>query len=289
MISLKRIVIVSIAVITAAISQANAALFIAAHPDDVAYLMNKNAQSDVASKYPTVFVLLTAGDASNGTGLGGNTKKIPYYRARLKANEFYVHFWQGMNPDVWAPLSTHSIDVIAGKYVEAVHMGNVVMYNLNLPDNGSLMQLWTGQISSVTSISPVNTYTLAQVKAVIREIIRINNPATAMINLNMPDPDPDWNPGDHIDHLATGAIVNAAVTEAAAYRCVNRLFYRGYVIGSYAQNYTADELSTHVATIGALDSSLVDNGNKGTWDAFHNSFLGKIYFRGILGSGNCAF
>jgi LmbE family N-acetylglucosaminyl deacetylase len=289
MISLKRIVIVSIAVITATISQANAALFIAAHPDDVAYLMNKNAQSDVASNYPTVFVVLTAGDASNGTGLGGNTKKIPYYRARLRANEFYVHFWQGLNPNIWAPVPQHSVDVVAGKYVEAVHMGNVVMYNLNLPDNGSLMQLWTGQIQSVASISPVNTYTLAQVKDVIREIIRINNPATAMINLNIPDPDTSWNPGDHPDHLATGAIVNAAVTEAAPYRCVNRLFYRGYVIGSYSQNYTPDELSTHAATIGALDSSLVDNGNKSTWDAFHNNFLGKIYFRGILGVGNCAF
>jgi LmbE family N-acetylglucosaminyl deacetylase len=289
MISLKRIVIASITVITAEFGPANAALFITAHPDDVAYLMNRNAQVDVKSNYPTVFVVLTAGDASNGTGLGGNTKKIPYYRARLKANEIYVHFWQGLNPNVWAPVQQHSVDVISGKYVETVHMGNVVMYNLNLPDNGTLMQLSTGKISSVTSISPVNTYTLAQVKDVIREIISLNNRATPMINLNTQDPDTSWNPGDHPDHVATGAIVNAAVTEVPAYRCVNRLFYRGYVIGGFTQSYTQEELNIHTATIGALDSSLVDNGNKSTWDAFHNSFLGKMDFRGILGSGNCAF
>jgi LmbE family N-acetylglucosaminyl deacetylase len=168
-------------------------------------------------------------------------------------------------------------------------MGNVVMYFLNLPDNGTLIQLSNGQIPSVTSISPVNTYTLAQLKNVIREIIRINNRATAMINLNTQDPDPNWNPGDHTDHLATGAIVNAAVTEVFEFRCVNRLFYRGYVIGAFAQNYTQEEVEVHTATIGALDATLIANGNRSTWDAFHNNFIGKMDFRGILGVGNCAF
>jgi LmbE family N-acetylglucosaminyl deacetylase len=289
MISLKNIVIVSIAWIAAAWCPANAALFITAHPDDVAYLMNKNAQNDVRNNYPTVFVLLTAGDAANGTGLAGNTNNTPYYRARLKAYELYVQFWRGLNPSLAVAIPRHSVVVISGKYVESVQMGNVVMYFLNLPDNGTLSQLAAGSIASVTSISPVNKYTLAEVKAVIREIIRINNHATAMINLNTQDPDSAWNPGDHPDHLATGAIVNAAVSEVPAYNCLNLLFYRGYVISGYAPTYDPDELSVHLATIGALNAGLVANGNKSTWDAFHNNFAGKMDFRGVLGSGNCAF
>jgi LmbE family N-acetylglucosaminyl deacetylase len=289
MISLKKIVIASIAWIAAAWFPANAALFITAHPDDVAYLMNKNAQNDVRNNYPTVFVLLTAGDASNGTGLAGNTNNTPYYRARLKAYELYVQFWRGLNPSLPVAIPRHSVEVISGKYVESVQMGNVVMYFLNLPDNGTLSQLASGSIASVTSISPVNKYTLAEVKSVIREIIRINNRATPMINLNTQDPDSAWNPADHPDHLATGAIVKAAVAEVAAYNCLNLLFYRGYVVGGYMPTYTEDELGVHMATIGALNAGLLANGNKSTWDAFHNNFAGKMDFRGILGSGNCAF
>jgi LmbE family N-acetylglucosaminyl deacetylase len=289
MISLKKIVIASIAWIVAAWFPANAALFITAHPDDVAYLMNKNAQNDVRNNYPTVFVLITAGDASNGTGLAGNTNNTPYYRARLKAYELYVQFWRGLNPSLPVAIPRHSVEVISGKYVESVQMGNVVMYFLNLPDNGTLSQLASGSIASVTSISPVNKYTLAEVKAVIREIIRINNRATPMINLNTQDPDSAWNPGDHPDHLATGAIVKAAVGEVPAYSCLNLLFYRGYVVGGYTPTYTADELSVHMATIGVLNAGLLENGNKSTWDAFHNNFAGKMDFRGVLGSGNCAF
>jgi LmbE family N-acetylglucosaminyl deacetylase len=289
MISLKSVIINCLFTLMIGIGNAKAALFITAHPDDVAYLMNRNAQIDVRGNYPTVFVCVTAGDASNGAGLGGNTRNTAYYRARLRAYEYYVHFWQGIDSGIWAPAAARGTQTIAGKSVETVKMGNVVMYFLNLPDNGSLIQLSAGTISSVTSISPVNIYTLPQLKDVIREIIRINNRSTPTINLNTQDPDTDWNPGDHTDHVATGRIVDAAVTESAPFRCVNRLFYRGYVISAFRPVYSQDEIDVHTATIGALDAALVDNGNRSTWDAFHNGFIGKMDFRGILGSGYCAF
>jgi LmbE family N-acetylglucosaminyl deacetylase len=268
---------------------ADAALFIAAHPDDIEYLMNRNAQIDVKSKYPTVLVLMTAGDALSGTEPAGNTKNIPYYRARLNAHERAVRFWQGLDSEVAAPLPTYSTEVIEGKSIETVTMGNVVLYNLNLPDNGTLLQLSHGEIPSVISISPVNTYTLEQLKAVIRGIIRINNPETPIINLNTQDPDPDWSPEDHPDHRATGEIVSAAVTEVPEFNCINQIFYKGYAVGGYAPTYSPDELEIHVATIGALNAGLIDNGNKSTWDSFHNNFFGKIDYRVTMGSENCAF
>jgi LmbE family N-acetylglucosaminyl deacetylase len=270
-------------------SLADAALYIAAHPDDIEYLMARDAQSDVRSNNPTVFVLLTAGDAANGAEPAGNTKDVPYYRARLKAHELSVRFWQGLDPNSAAPLPTYSTELIKGQSVETVTMGNVVLYNLNLPDNGTLRQLSEGTIPSVTSISPINTYTLAQVKDVIREIIRINNPAMATVNVHTSDPDPAWNSGDHPDHLATGAIVSAAITEDAAYRCVNRFFYMGYSVGGHAQSYSQDELDIQVATIGVLNGGLIDNGNKSTWDQFHNGFFGKMNNRRIMSRGSCSF
>jgi LmbE family N-acetylglucosaminyl deacetylase len=290
MISLKNLASTILFPIAFSIPAAHAALFIAAHPDDIALMMHKNAETDIADGYHTVLVLTTAGDAANGaSGLAGNTMKIPYYRARLNSYENYVHFWQGLDPDVRPPVAQHTTDVILGKRIETVHMGNVVMYNLNLPDNGSLLPLATGKIGSVTSISPVNSYTLAQLKDVIREIIRINFPATPSVNLNTQDPDRAWNPGDHPDHLATGIIVDGAVRQSAAYSCVNLLFYRGYVIGGYAQTYTPEEITMQTATIGAMNAGLIANGNDSTWDDFHNNFIGKMDLRGIMGSSYCNF
>jgi LmbE family N-acetylglucosaminyl deacetylase len=286
----KPAMVASVLCLSAALAgTADAALFIAAHPDDIEYLMNRNAQIDVKSKYPTVLVLTTAGDAFSGTQPAGNTKNMPYYRARLNAHERAVRFWQGLDPDVPAPLPAYSTEVIEGKRIETVTMGNVVLYNLNLPDNGTLLQLSHGEIPSVISISPVNTYTLKQLKDVIRAIIRINNPDTPMINVNTQEPDPAWSPDDHPDHRATGEIVLAALAEVREFHCVNQIFYKGYSVGGYAPTYSPDELDIHVATIGALNAGLIDNGNKSTWDAFHNQFFGKIDYRVIMGSEDCAF
>lgn len=276
--------------LTAAFSgTAGATVFFAAHPDDVAYLMNKTAQLAVRFEDHPVIVLITAGDAANGTGTAGNTKSIPYYRARLKAHEMYVHFWQGLNSDVDAPLPMYSIQTILGKRVETVRMGKAVLYNLNLPDNGTLSLLNQKRISSVASLSPVNTYTLADLKSVIREIIRINNTSTTLVEVHTHDPDTGWNPGDHVEHVVTGAIVDAALTEVYAYSCVNRVFYKGYIVGGYPVTYSEDELDIHIATIGVLNAGLIENGNRSTWNGFHNNFFGKMDIRRIYGRGYCAF
>jgi hypothetical protein len=70
---------------------------------------------------------------------------------------------------------------------------------------------------------------------------------------------------------------------------VNLLFYRGYVIGGYAQTYTPEEITMQTATIGAMNAGLIANGNDSTWDDFHNNFIGKMDLRGIMGSSYCNF
>jgi LmbE family N-acetylglucosaminyl deacetylase len=290
MISLKQLAGTIVFASAAFCSTSHAAVFIAAHPDDIALMMNKNAANDVANGYHTVFVLTTAGDAGNGAlGQAGNTLKLPYYRARIRSYEAYVHFWQGLNPNVRAPVPRYTTDVILGKRIEAVHMGNVDMYHLNLPDNQTLLPLATGKSTTVTSLSPVNSYTLAELTEVIREIIRINFKGEPTINLNTQDPDTAWNPGDHPDHQATGLIANMAVRKSAAFQCVNLLFYRGYAVENYPQTYSPDEIVLHTATLGVLNSGLIANGNASTWDDFHNNFIGKMDFRGMMGAGYCAF
>lgn len=268
---------------------ASGAVFVAAHPDDIAYLMNRNAQLAVRNDDHVVYLLVTAGDASNRGGIADNTKNIPYYRARLRAHEMYVHFWQGLDSEVSAPLPVYSVQTIKGKKVETVRMGNAVLYNLNLPDDGTLARLGNRQIASVTSISPINTYTLTDLKNVIREIIRINNLNKPIIEVHTHEPDTGWNPEDHTDHVATGTITNAALSEISAYNCISRGFYKGYIVALYPVTYTEDELQIQIATIGVLNAGLIENGNKSTWNGFHNNFFGKMDVRWVAGRGTCAF
>lgn len=267
-----------------------AAVFFAAHPDDVEYMMARNALIDVSSNYPTVFVLLTAGDAGYGASIGPNVAQTPYYRARLSAHESAIRFWQGLNPQVHAPPPVDSYESFGSFSVEKVIMGNVTLYNLNLPDSEPrLYQLYSGAVGQLTDVEGRNTYTLAALKEVLRQIIERNNRNTPNIVINLPDPDD--NPEDHVDHLATGLVVRQAVNESPAHQCLYRAYYKGYVIRTLPDAMTAHEKTIHIATIGAMNSGLLDKGNLATWDAFHNSFFGKQSFRSEAGgsAGSCNF
>lgn len=288
------------------VATANSAVYIAAHPDDVEYLMNKSASTDVSLRAPTVIVLLTAGDATYKGGIGTNIKGVPYYRARLKAHELTVRYWQGLpsawggpaNPTVPTPTyTTESFDTniaVAGatpiKVVEKVIMGNVVLYNMNLPDT-SLLGLARGTYGFQDSISPVNRYGPDDIKYVLREIIRRNNVGVASVAVNFQDPGADLNPNDHGDHIGAGELVTAALNANTNFNCVSRLQYQGYDLTSNSASLvmTPDQLNVHIGTAGAINSGLVDNGNPSTWDTFHNAFFGRQYWRAGPGGGTCHF
>lgn len=276
----------------AAVGAAHASIFIAAHPDDVQHLMGRNAANDVINGYPTVIVLLTAGDAGKGAAIAENRKAIPYYRARLNAHEATIQFWQSFTPGASpaakaynaVPGVVRSTEVLASQNVEKISMGNVTLYNFNLPD-GRLSDLEQYRVGSLASVTGSSTFTLAALRQALRDIIKRTHAGVPTINANYQDYD---SAGDHPDHAATGRIVYWALNDPQfpGYTCIYQNLYQGYNAGNYGDTMNAYDRTLHAATLGVLNGALVANGNASTWDAFHINFIGKMVFRQV-GGGVC--
>lgn len=311
-----------------------AAIFFAAHPDDVTLFMGQNAYRDIRGGHSTVVVILTAGDSGNAAlpnarGTEGNfdhnQQGKPYYLVRHDAHNAALAYWVS----AWAPpppfrtAERFSEDIPA---VEKVLIGNVIVYNLNLPD-GRLSQLLPGgQYSRQQDIAGRNTYTPATLRETLREIITRNNAGRRTVIINLPEydlnfsemgyneqivPDESGNLlkrarmdliyNDHPDHTAVGKFVISAVDEHPATRCVYRAVYMGYAIQALPEVMTPfEKYNQEIAVFHRMNGVLIHQGNVirqhfASWplaghdDAFHRAFLGKQKWRDGGGGGTCAF
>jgi LmbE family N-acetylglucosaminyl deacetylase len=297
-----------------------AAVFFAAHQDDAVLLMGRNVQLDIKGNYPTVIVVLTAGDAGNGSehaspiGLRNrqyNQQGNPYYRVRHNAHEAALATWM---PAAHSRLAQRSTEYFGPGVaaVEKVKIGNVLLYNLNLPD-GMLDAFYAGKFPVLYDVTGNNGYTPASLRRTLRQIIRRNNVFTPTIVINLPEHTPEYSEpgynenrltatyGDHADHTATGRFVRDAVDTVPAYACLYKAIYMGYAIGALPDTMNAAEKQSQAAAFAALDKVLKEQGNitydygsrlehLGSSDPFHAGFIGKQQWRSqTAGSGNCAF
>lgn len=305
------------------------AVFVVAHPDDHILLMGPNMINDIASGYPTVVVIVTAGDAGNGI-----TDKTPateasrqynafgnqYYRVRLHSHmsalDKWVPGWTGVGRQ-WAE-STENFGTMNPR-VEKWALGNVVLYHLNLPDasTGSqtyLQSLWTpGTV--VRDIQGINQYTLPSLKSTIQQIISRNNRSTPNVVVNRHYELYNAQHEDHPDHTATGLLVKE-ILDVAPYSCVWQAIYRGYQMGSWPAN--SNLLESQRSGYELAHTILAQHGNVtpydpqhpvqnpawmqatpvpgttdrqyGAMDGFHTGFYGKSYSDGAkVSPANCAF
>ena len=298
---------------------ARAAVYFAAHQDDVVLMMGRSAQSDIRSNIPTVIVTLTAGDAGNGragltlAGIAGryyNQMGNPYFRVRHNAQEAAVAMWV---PPTHARIVQRSTEYFGPDIpaVEKARIGNVTLYNLNLPD-AWLQRFHAGAIAVLPDVAGINRYTPALLRETLRQIVRRNhrNQPTVVVNLPEHTPvhsEPGYNDNgqvamypDHIDHTATGRLVREALAEQSAYACAWQVVYMGYASRTMPDTMTALEKLAQIQSFTALDTVLRNQGNVsfffdlravrlGTMDAFHMSFYGKQRWRNGGGGGACKF
>lgn len=282
---------------------ARAAVYFAAHQDDIVLLMGRHAQLDIQANRPTVLVVLTAGDAGNGNapvalaGLGGryyNQMGNPYYRVRHDAHEAAIASWV---PALHVRIAQRSVDYFgpAMSAVEKVRLGNVVIYNLNLPD-GNLGRLLAG--APLRDVTGANRYTLATLHEALRQIVERHSQDSAAPVVHMPEHTPAFSmPGyndlgqvarfaDHPDHTATGRLVQAALATHATLSCVRRVVYMGYAVALLPDVMSSAEKASQAGAYAALNAVLKNQGNVvfdatsrtmilGSMDAFHTSFYGK--------------
>lgn len=277
---------------------ATAAVYFAAHPDDVTLFMGQNAYRDIRGGHPTVVVILTAGDAGNAAlpnvrGIEGNfdhnQQGKPYYRVRHDAHNAALAYWVShwASPQAAKTVEWFSADI---PEVEKVLIRNVTVYNLNLPD-GKLAQLLPGgSAAELTDVNQRNRYTAASLRQTLRQIIVRNNAGRTTVVINLPEYDPGFSQmgyneqlvadengnllkrvrmdlihADHPDHTAVGKFVIAAVDEQAATRCVYRAVYMGYAIQNLAEVMTPfEKYNQEVAVFQRMNGVLIHQGNV-TW------------------------
>lgn len=274
---------------------ATTSVFVVAHEDDWQLFMNPDAFRALDHGGHAVFVHLTAGDAGRGTG----GAPVPYYRAReegaLRALRFVVnvHADYGLGEAM-----TRDHVELAGHSVLRVRYGAATAYFLRLPDgNGddglgypttglqSLERLRTGQVANIGAIDGSAQYTgWSALVATLSALVAVER-GPGIVALHAPEPDARLNPNDHVDHRATGLAVQAV---AASTSCARLAAHDEYDTGNRPVNMRGEDLLAHAGVWGATNSALSDNGAPSTWNAEHNSWIGRSYARAGRLTAGCA-
>src|SRR5262249_27307563 len=208
--------------------------------------MNPSAFEDVTGgAAKTVFVHVTAGDAGLGTGTGG--RQHPYYLARENGAESAMRFMA--DAEATLPPETASHMILNGHSVYRTSYGRTVGYFLRVPDGHplgggyggtgwqSLRRLAEGQIGTLTAIDHSAAYRgWSDLVATVRAVMAFERDGARLLQINVADPDPPQNPGDHSDHLMTSRLATDA---AADLGCVRRVYYVDYASARLPANLDA--------------------------------------------------
>lgn len=283
-------------------SMAHASFFAAAHPDDIELFMGGAVLSDLQSGAPTIFIVLTGGDAGAGTGAvapgyGINIYSNGYAKTRISAHVSAVRFAAGT---AGTPIeaTTWGTVTIAGKVVDYAKFGSVYSYHLYLPDGGfggagfpgtnyqSLQKLYGSQIASVDSYGSVkNSYTRADVLAVLRGILAKHGAGVSKW-INLQESNTALSPNDHSDHTHASLFMQEA---ASSYPCYSLAKFIDYDTANRPENLSEARIRDKFAMWGALNSGLIDLGNPRTYEPGHNVWVPREYLSTLAGQGSCVF
>jgi hypothetical protein len=200
--------------------------YIVAHADDWQLFMNPNVYRDLINgDNKVVIIITTAGDA------GSNSK---YWAAREEGCKSSVRFCV-------APHS--SITEWAGEREIRQHIipywcaNNVSCYFFRLPDGNldgrgfsnnhyqSLSRLKSLEIAALAALDGSPIYQgWKDFYSTLNGIIDFESKGLVQVRINYLNPDPQRNPGDHSDHIATGQAIQAMNILPG----VQQVLYSGY-------------------------------------------------------------
>jgi hypothetical protein len=268
--------------------------YFAAHADDWQLFMNPSAFEDVAGgAAKTVFVHVTAGDAGLGIGSGG--RQHPYYLARENGAESAIRFMadaeRTLTREAASDMSFNGHDVHRTSY------GSAVSYFLRLPDGHpsgggyggtgwqSLRRLAEGQVGTLTSIDHSASYRgWADLVATVRAIMTFERDGARLTQINVADPDPRHNPGDHSDHLMTSRL---ALDAAADLGCVRRAYYVDYASARLPANLDAQQREIESSVFAATLAGVQAFDHVPDWRYYYQTYVGRNYFRVEEPGGIC--
>lgn len=270
------------------INAQNSKLYVSTHPDDWQLFMNPNAYYDLQNPdNKVIFLHTTAGDA--GCGIGCTS----YYLAREEGSKRAIRFLcNAINPDLPQGDEMNKTHVlINGHLLLRFSYANAVAYFLRLPDgnltgvgypihdHASLKHFYEGTTSTLSAIDKSTTYlSLEDLVKTISGIVDYESDTPNLTSFNIADTNVDINPGDHSDHLHSSLILQKVALNLGI-KMVR--LYEEYATDAKDQNIFDDAFLTCAGTWGATASGLSDQLHNPTWNAGHNAWIGKQYFRDI--------
>lgn len=259
--------------------------YFAAHEDDWQLFMNPSAFEDVISgAAKTVFVHVTAGDAGLGIGRGG--RKYPYYLARENGAEAAIHFMADADKRPVDEAVSHMS--FRGHPIYRLRYRNTVSYHLRVPDGNvsgagyektgfqSLKRLADGENGTLSAIDGSTVYHgWSDLVATVRAILEYERGQAPLLQVNIADPDPHINPGDHSDHLMTA---KAALDAAKQLPCVRRVYYVDYASSRLPENLNARQRDMESAVFAVTLAGVAAFDHGTSWHHYDESYVGRNYF-----------
>jgi hypothetical protein len=259
--------------------------YFAAHQDDWQLFMSANAWEDVVeSRFHTVFITVTAGDAGNGTGGSGI---IPYYQARENGSVLSAKFMADVNSPGQEIKGNYV--TINGHKIFKYSYKNVVCYYLHLPNahgdgkgyakthNQTLKMLYDGTIKSIETIDGTSTYNgWDDITNTLLKIIEIEKGTAKAGWINVPETDETLNKNDHSEHLFTGRAAMDAVKGAG---WLGIKAYVDYYTRGFKPNLNTEQTENAAALHTCDVIGMINGGYESNWNAEHKAWLPMDYSR----------
>ncbi|GAA5166174.1 MULTISPECIES: PIG-L family deacetylase [Amycolatopsis] len=194
--------------------------YFAAHADDALLFRGNQLFADEHTRgAQVVHVTTTGGDAGRTDG---------WWQAREQG------LVDALNATAGDPPVTTETITLGGRALTRYRAANWFLYPLRLPDGGldgqgfglgSLTMLRDGRLGALTPLDGSTPYQgWPAVVATLRAIVAGHRDSGETPWLNVADPDPARNPGDHPDHYATAAAADAIADADRA----SAWFWTGY-------------------------------------------------------------
>jgi hypothetical protein len=104
------------------------------------------------------------------------------------------------------------------------------------------------------------------------------------MQINVADPDPRHNPGDHSDHLMTSRL---ALDAAADLGCVRRVYYVDYASARLPANLDAQQREIESSVFAATLAGVQAFDHMPDWRYCYQTYVGRNYFRVEEPAGSC--
>ncbi len=227
--------------------------FVEGHPDDWELFAGNQTASSALTAAKVVIVYVTARDAGSGTTFPA------FWQARETASKAAVDVITVAGDWTCASMTLNTHPILR------CTKANTVSYYMRLPDGagegqgygfGSLAQLRTGGVASLTAVDGTTTYTSwADLVSTFQALVAFEAAGQADVDVavHAHDWDLQRNGSDHSDHRATGDLTRLA----SVGRAWNLFWYLGFQSVFQPPNLSPEELDTKWETIIAYDNVML--------------------------------